>query len=100
MTTRNHPHNPAVYRSIPQHAVAFVLWSVLGRLERRPNNAYLVTVMKLPTSIALDLDLREAVDRLAAAQDRSRSWVVERLVREGLAREAVPVDAQAEQLAR
>jgi predicted transcriptional regulator len=47
--------------------------------------------MKLPTSLALDLDLRNALDRLAANELRSRSWMVEKLLRESLAARAAQV---------
>jgi predicted transcriptional regulator len=50
--------------------------------------------MKLQTSIAFEAEVREAIDRLAQVKERSRSWVVERLVREGLAREAMPARAE------
>jgi predicted transcriptional regulator len=40
--------------------------------------------MKLPTSIALDLDLRTELDRMAAAELRSRSWLAEKFIRDGL----------------
>jgi predicted transcriptional regulator len=41
--------------------------------------------MKLPTSIAIEHDLRDALDRMAAAELRSRSWLAEKLLREALA---------------
>jgi predicted transcriptional regulator len=47
--------------------------------------------MKQSASLSLDPKLIEAVDRLAQSQDRSRSRLVERWVREGLARETAPV---------
>ena len=41
--------------------------------------------MKTPTSFTLASDVRSALERLADSQDRSRSWVVNQILREGLA---------------
>ena len=41
--------------------------------------------MKVPLSICIDLDLRMELDRLAASELRSRSWLAEKLLREAMA---------------
>ena len=40
--------------------------------------------MKVPLSICLDLDTRVELDRLAASELRSRSWLAEKFIRDGL----------------
>jgi hypothetical protein len=40
--------------------------------------------MKTPTSFTLASDVRGALERLADSQDRSRSWLVNDILREGL----------------
>lgn len=52
--------------------------------------------MKVPLSICLDLDLRVELDRLAANELRSRSWLAEKFIRNGVAaaRELVSVRAE------
>lgn len=41
--------------------------------------------MKHPVTLALAPDVRSALERLAATEDRSRSWLADHLLREGLA---------------
>jgi len=42
--------------------------------------------MKAPTTFTLTTDVRSALERLADSQDRSRSWLADQILREGLAR--------------
>jgi predicted transcriptional regulator len=44
--------------------------------------------MKLPTSLAMEHDLRDELDRMAAAELRSRSWMADKLLRESIAARA------------
>jgi predicted transcriptional regulator len=41
--------------------------------------------MKLRTTLALEPALRDALDRLAESEERSRSYIAARLLREGVA---------------
>ena len=40
--------------------------------------------MKAHTSIRIDQELLDEIDRLAKQADRSRNWVMDKLIREGL----------------
>jgi predicted transcriptional regulator len=40
--------------------------------------------MKIPTTLTLEPDVRAALERAAACQDRTRSWVANRVLREQL----------------
>ena len=47
--------------------------------------------MKQNVTIVITPEVRRALDRVASQSDRSRSWVVESLLREGLvARDVLP----------
>jgi predicted transcriptional regulator len=54
--------------------------------------------MKLRTTLALEPALRDALDRLAESEERSRSYIAARLLREGVAaRLAIQQEALDEQ---
>jgi len=55
--------------------------------------------MKHPVTLALGSDVRAALDRLAEEEDRSRSWMADRAIREWLAARAMVLPA-AEPLAQ
>lgn len=41
--------------------------------------------MKRPTTLNIDDDIRGMLDQIATREERSRSWIADRLIREGLA---------------
>jgi plasmid stability protein len=51
--------------------------------------------MKHPITYALDLDVVQEIQRLAVAEERSRSNVANRLLRAALATETVPAPERA-----
>ena len=55
-------------------------------------------VMKLPICFAIDPAVRDALDELAKQEERSRSWLANRMLREAIASRAV--EAQSEQSAK
>lgn len=54
----------------------------------KPDLLYDISLMKTPVSLALSQDVREALDSLAERHDLSRSWLANRILREGLASNA------------
>jgi hypothetical protein len=58
--------------------------------------------MKIPTTITLEPDVRAALERAAACQDRTRSWVANRALRELLVepQPSAPAQLQQEPLSR
>ncbi len=56
--------------------------------------------MRHPITLTLDVSVRDALDQLALREERSRSWLAERLIREGhAARAAEPLQVHSQPLA-
>jgi hypothetical protein len=58
---------------------------------------HMTRAMKIPTTITLEPDVRAALERAAACQDRTRSWIANRALREQLVDPQPPVSAISQQ---